>query len=629
MCGIAGIITLNTQDVKSGDLILMSDKIAHRGPDDEGVWVSEDHKVGFAHRRLSIIDLSKGGHQPMVFMNKYTITYNGEVYNFAEERKKLEKTGYKFRSRTDTEVLLALYDKYGIHMLKHLRGMFAFAIYDKQRNVIFLARDRLGKKPLKYYFEGGQFIFSSELKAILTLNFVKTAPNLFSINDYFTYGYIPDTETGFQNIYKLRPGHFMLLNINTRKLTTTRYWKPEFNNKISATKDEWCKSILSKLDESVKFRLVSDVPVGALLSGGVDSSAVVAFMAKHSSKSIKTFTISFPDKRYDETRYARKISKLFNTDHTEIPAKPASIEILPELIYNYEEPFADSSNIVTHLVCSEASKFVKVILNGDGGDENFAGYDRFFRLKRDSIIDKYLNIPNRLLFNLGKSIRCKNPKYRQIMNFLRKSRMPLSSRYVSYNSYFLNSDKVDLFTDTFNAQTSIYNSLNWYEQLFQESNANDRKDAALYADLVSYLPNDLLAKIDIASMSASIEARSPLLDQEFVELACSIPFDLKIKGFSISKHIFKKSLEGIIPDNNLYRPKMGFSIPLSSWFESDLKNYAKDLLLSKSCHLAKIVKQERIKDMLTAHSEQMDFGPKLWSLMSLELWFKTFFPSFS
>lgn len=631
MCGIAGKVYLNHGEIITNkEMTEMAQKIAHRGPDNQGIYISKDKRIGLLNRRLAIIDLTPKGHQPMNFANRYWITFNGEIYNFKGERAILEKEGYKFDSNTDTEVILALYDKYKERCLERLRGMFAFAIYDSYKSTIFLARDRIGKKPLKYYWGGNVFIFASELKAILTQKEVRPSPDWYAIYHYLTYGYVPSPRTGFENIYKLEPGHCLLIDLKKRVLTKRRYWKPDFTQKLDLSEAEWCKKILEELEEATKIRMIADVPVGAFLSGGVDSSSVVATMANLSSKPIKTFTIGFKEAKNDERAYAERIVKLYHTDHTALVAKPESIEeLLPKLVYFYEEPFADSGSIVTYMVCKLASKIVKVVLTGDGGDENFGGYDnRIWRLSRDIRLNNLLSFIRPLGIPITKNLAefTQSHLLKRIEKFLEKSKLPLEYRYVTYNCYFTEEEKKELFQDEF-AKFSNLSKLNSYiiaKKKFRESNANDPRDQALYFDLVSWLPDSQMTKIDIASMSVSLETRSPFLDQKMVELACRIPFDLKVKRAEY-KYILKKAVEKIIPKENIYRKKMGFSIPLSKWFTGDLNNYARKILLSKKSFVHNFIEENHIKTMLSKHTPNADYGPKLWSLLTLELWYKNYF----
>lgn len=628
MCGIAGKVYFTNGQIEAKDLKIMSSKIAHRGPDDEGIFISKDKKVGLVNRRLAIIDLTSAGHQPMFYKERYVITFNGEVYNYRKEKIKLEREGYSFVSGTDTEVILALYDKYKTDCLKYLNGMFAFAIYDTHENIIFLARDRVGVKPLKYFLNEKTLIFSSELKAILTQPEIITNPDFRAIRMYLSYGYVPSPLTGFLGIKKLEPGHFMLIDLKTKLTIKKRYWEPVFSEKLSLSESEWSRKILDTLDESTNLRMIADVPIGSFLSGGTDSSAVVATMARLSKNPIKTFTVIFKDQNMSEAKYANNIVKTYNTDHQELPVNPQSIELLPELAYQYEEPFADASSVITYLVSKLARKYVTVILNGDGGDENFAGYpNRHMRLKRDVDFDNWITKIRPMAVSTLKSLGriSKSKIVQRGTNFFVKSKLPMYRKFVSYNQIFglgeINSlTMADL--DKYDYSEEIYEPV---QKCFDLYKGKDLKDAGLKFDLMYYLPDDLLTKVDIASMAVSLEARSPFLDYKMVELACKIPFALKVKNGE-SKYILKKALEKIVPKENLYRSKMGFTIPLDRWFTGqDFKNYSKSLLLSKNTMVKKYLRVSEIQKMLDFHSIENDFGPKLWSLLSLELWFKSYF----
>ncbi len=605
----------------------MTTSIAHRGPDDEGIFISKDKKVGLGSRRLAIIDLSQRGHQPMTYLNRYTITFNGEIYNFQFEKEKLKKLGYQFNSDSDTEVILALYDKYGKKCLDHLRGMFAFAIYDEVQRTIFLARDRIGKKPLKYFLNDDVLIFASELKAILTQSGVKKIVDYKAIQLYMTYGYTPAPYTGFEGIKKLEPGSYIFINLKSRSFEKIRYWEPMFDHKLNLSEKEWCKKILETLEESTRLRMIADVPVGAFLSGGVDSSGVVATMAGLSTKPIKTFTISFTDSDLNESQHAGRIAKLYKTDHHILPAKPQSTDILPFLAKQYEEPFADASNVVTYMVSEMTRKFVTVALNGDGGDENFAGYpNRYMRLKRDVDYDNWIQdlrpsavVALEALSKMGNLKTVSKAK-----KFFDNAKKPIYERFASYNKIF---DQEEIFKYSKGKLLEEQNNNNPYQivdECFSNFEGKDLKDAGLKFDLMYFLPDQLLAKVDIASMAASLEARSPLLDQNMIELAGTIPFNLKVKHGE-SKYILKKAFEKIVPKENLYRPKVGFTIPLERWFSGKLNSYAESILLSKNTQINELLDKDYIKRMVEDKNKSEDFGPRLWSLMSLELWFRSYF----
>lgn len=622
MCGIAGKAYFkNTKKVITPqELKLMSDAIAHRGPDDKGIFISKDKRVGLANLRLAIIDLSKKGHQPMSYLGRYTITFNGEIYNFQDEKQKLIDLGYKFASGSDTEVILALYSKYGKKCLDRLRGMFALAIYDQVDNTIFLARDRIGKKPLKYLLDDSGIIFASELKAILTQSGVKRVLDYQAIHLYLTYGYTPAPLTGFTGIKKLEPGTYMFINLKNKSVEKKRYWEPRFDQKLYLSETEWCKRILDTLEESTRLRMIADVPIGAFLSGGVDSSGVVAAMAALSAKPVKTFTIAFSDKAFNEAPFAANIAKIYKTDHHVLTAKPASVEILPFLAQQYEEPFADASSVITYMVSQMTRKYVTVALNGDGGDENFAGYpNRYMRLRRDVDYDFWIQNIRPAAAKLLKVI----PKAR---NFFEKASLPLYQRFASYNRIF---GPEELITYTRGKIRELAKSENSYEivnECFKNFAGKDLKDAGLKFDLLYFLPDQLLTKVDIASMAVSLEARSPLLDHKMIELAGSIPFGLKVKN-GISKYIQKKAFEKIVPKENLYRPKVGFGIPLNKWFSGTLNSYAKRILLSPGAQVKEMFDMEYVRKLVEDNNKQEDFGPRLWSLMCLELWLKSYFPN--
>lgn len=619
MCGIAGKAYFNkNKEIFPREIKLMTDSIAHRGPDDEGIFISKNKRVGLGNRRLAIIDLSKNGHQPMHYLNRYTIVSNNEIYNFQEEREKLIKKGYKFESSCDTEVILALYAEYGKGCLEHMRGMFAFAIYDEVEQTLFLARDRIGKKPLKYLLNDDGIIFASELKAILTQKGVKKEIDYDAIQSYLTFGYEPSPLTGFVGIKKLEPGSYMFISIKNKSVEKKRYWEPMFNKKLDLSENQWCSKILDTLEEATRLRMISDVPIGAFLSGGVDSSGVVATMAMLSTKPIKTFTIAFNDEEMDESAHARRIAKMYKTDHHVLVAKPQSTEILPYLAKQYEEPFADASSVVTYMVSQLTKKYVTVALNGDGGDENFAGYpNRYMRLRRDVDYDFWIRnmrpVAARLLGSFPKAKR-----------FLENAKLPLYQRFASYNKIFgpeeLENHSVGRLQEL-SHQNSPYKIL---DECFKQFKGKDSKDAGLRFDLMYFLPDQLLAKVDIASMAVSLEARSPLLDQEMIELACKIPFNLKVKNGE-SKYILKKAFEKIVPRSNLYRTKVGFGVPLNKWFSGKLNNYAKRVLLSKNALINDFFSKDYLKMMVNDRNRTQDFGPRLWALMSLELWMDAYF----
>lgn len=623
MCGITGKIYFNQKSVSKNDIETMNSAIRHRGPDDGDIYISPDKQLGLGHRRLSIIDLSPLGHQPMNYLKRYWIVFNGEIYNFQEKKEKLIRDGYKFKSKSDTEVILALYHKFGVKCLEHLRGMFAFAIYDEKEKTLFCARDRVGKKPFKYYLDDNVFIFASELKAILTQTEYKKEPDYEAIYHYLTLQYVPAPMTGFKGIEKLEPGHFLFLNLKTKEFVKKRYWKLDYREKLDLPENEWKKRILEKLEESVRLRMIADVPLGAFLSGGTDSSAVVGLMSRLSEKKIKTFTIGFNEQKYDESGYAKVVAKKFKTDHTEFRVKPEAVEILPYLVKQYEEPYADSSALPTFYLSRETRKNVTVALNGDGGDENFAGYERYVVQKIGLFYERFKLLNDLLTKPISKITYDIFPNVftERLKRFALSMDMDYRKRFMSYSAYFTEDQKEKMYLNKPNI-----NTYDFMCKFFDDSKSKNRLENTLYSDFASYLPECLLAKVDIATMSVSLEGRSPFLDHEFLEMTAKIPINLKINKFGETKYILKKALEGLVPDEVMYRPKRGFSLPIQEWFKSDLGKYVEKMLISDSSMVCNFLKKDFIKNMIKEHRNgNVNYGNKLWSLLTLELWFKEYF----
>ena len=628
MCGITGKIYLNDKTVSEQDILIMNEKILHRGPDDGGVYISPDQKVGLGHRRLSIIDLSPLGHQPMRYLDRYEIVFNGEIYNFQEKKIELEKDGYIFKSKSDTEVIMVLYDKFGKECLTHLRGMFAFTIYDEQEKTVFCARDRVGKKPFKYYLDENVFIFGSELKAILTQKEYKKEPDYIAIHHYLTLQYCPAPLTGFKDLKKLEPAHYLFVDLKTKKVEKERYWKLDYSQKLNLSEDEWKKRIMQKLEEAVKLRMISDVPLGAFLSGGIDSSAIVALMSKFSKTPVKTFSIGFEEEKYNELKYAKIVAKKFKTDHKEFIVKPDAIKMLPQLVYQYEEPYADSSALPTYYVSKMTREYVTVALNGDGGDENFAGYGRYSVQKFGILYNKFIPFHKKIILPIVKFLATlvKNTFFDRAYIFANTLSQKYNYRYINYIRYFSNELKEKIYTDNFKEKTKNIDSYKIVADKFNEAGAKDKMDQCLYADFSTYLHDDLMAKVDIDSMAVVLEGRSPFLDYEMLELTAKIPFNLKLKGLNNKKYILKETLRGLVPNEVMFRPKMGFGIPIDVWFRGKLKDFAYDTLLSEKAINRGLFKKEAIKDILDEHvNTQINHAYRIWALITLELWFQEYF----
>ena len=636
MCGICGKISLN--GAMSENLIhKMCEVLKHRGPDSEGVEIFNHHNpnragdlrsptrfsVGLGHRRLSVIDLSPAGHQPMSNEDgSIWLVMNGEVYNFPELRESLEKKGHVFKSHTDTEVIIHLYEEKGIDCLNDLRGPFVFAIWDTNKQRLFIARDRIGKKPLFYRYKNQELIFASEVKAILQDHEVKVEVNRSAVTDYLSYGYVPTPESMFKGIMKLPPAHFMVYEKGNIKIE--KYWSLDFSRKIKLSEKEYCDRILELLEEATRIRMISDVPLGAFLSGGIDSSAVVYMMSKLSSRPVKTFSIGFEEQEYSELKFAKIIADRFGTEHKEYIVKPNAIEILPKLVWHYNEPYADSSALPSYYVAKMTRQDVTVALNGDGGDECFGGYERFMAAR----FAEYLKIvPGNLLRSIAdrlpESLGLKDFRTR-LKRFLLMASRPYRERHYNWVNVFRDGEKENLFSEEFKREIGNRSSFYYLNNAFDECKSKDVVDLVMSTDIKTNLLDDLLVKMDIATMANSLEGRSPFLDHKVMEFAASIPSNMKIKGTRL-KYILKKALKNKLPDEILGRGKMGFGVPLDSWFRGELKDYSHEMLLSDKCIKRGYFKREALKSILDRHSSgKVNNGARIWSLLFLELWHRMF-----
>jgi asparagine synthase (glutamine-hydrolysing) len=629
MCGIVGKWNFRTGvPVEHALIRSMAGKIAHRGPDDEGVLVQGALGIGF--RRLAIIDLSPAGHQPMSNEDGTVwIVFNGEIYNYNELRPDLERRGHTFRSRTDTETIVHLYEEYGEQCVNKLRGMFAFAIWDARKEQLFLARDRVGKKPLKYYLGPDGITFASELKAILADPSVPRDIDMEAVDAYLTYQYVPHPRTGFRDIQKLPPAH--TLTIRKGKVELQRYWQLDFSKKETRSEGEWCEAIREKLNEAVKIRLMSDVPLGAFLSGGVDSSAVVAFMAKNSSSPVKTFSIGFREQSHNELPYARLVARMYGTDHTEFIVEPKALEILPKLVYQYEEPYADSSAIPSYYVAQQTRQHVTVALNGDGGDENFAGYPWY---PVHAFASRYALLPKGLQAIIAGGAHLAlhvlpSTATARGWRFARGVGERADQRYLRYMAYFHPDELLPMLRPEHRTRYNRSATEAFLGQYFSRVTSLAPVDQALFVDIATYLPDDLLAKVDIATMAVSLEGRSPFLDHEFMEFAATIPADFKIHRGE-KKYILKRALEGLVPHENLYRKKMGFSVPLVHWFRHELHAYLEETLFARDAFVLTLFQETELRSLLKEHLEgKVDHANRLWSLLTLEMWHRTFFRNYA
>lgn len=625
MCGICGKINLEGSPVDEPLLRRMTSALTHRGPDDEGVYLKQN--VGLGHKRLSIIDLSEHAHQPMCNEDgKVWIVFNGEIYNFPDLRDDLIKRGHSFRSKSDTETIIHLYEEHGVECLTHLRGMFAFAVWDERDQTLFLARDRIGKKPLFYYCDDKTFLFGSEIKAIIADRNILRMPDYTAIHHYLTFQDVPSPWTAFEGIRKLPPAHYMLLK--NGKTEIKRYWKLSYLPKHSLGFDDLKNEIIERLKEAVKIRLISDVPLGAFLSGGIDSSAVVALMSGIMNEPVKTFSIGFKEQAYDELKYARMIAEKYNTDHTEFIVEPNALDVLPKLVWHYNEPFADSSAIPTYYVSKLAREHVKVILNGDGGDENFAGYGRYAANEFSRMIQKFFPVsfakmllPIVMMFPHGGD---QDNFFWRVKRFLQEYIRSPELRNAGWLCNFTTEMKAEMYTQDFSKKVSAADSFDIMMDKYTEAEAASFIDKTLYADVMMYLPDALLVKVDVASMANSLEARSPFLDHQFMEFVAGIPAELKLRGRG-TKYILKQAFSGILPHTVIYRPKMGFGVPIDHWFRNELKGMAYDILLGRGSIERGYFKKKIVKKILDEHvSGKWNWQNHIYNLLMLELWHREF-----
>ncbi|HEX8131714.1 MAG TPA: asparagine synthase (glutamine-hydrolyzing) [Pyrinomonadaceae bacterium] len=628
MCGIVGIVDRRRRALDEAVLGRMCEAIRHRGPDEDGFYHGAG--VGLAMRRLAIIDL-KSGQQPMHNADRTAhIVFNGEIYNYKEVRARLEELGHRFHTDCDTEVIIHAYDEYGAECPKHLRGMFAFAIWDERTEELFLARDRVGKKPLLYALVGDGLVFGSEFSALLEHPQVGREVNREAIHHYLTFMCVPAPLTAYRDIHKLEPGH-TLRYTRDGEIKTERYWQPDFSQKTRMSEEEAGERAVEILREAVRVRLMSEVPLGAFLSGGVDSSAVVALMSEVSSTPVKTFSIGFEEQDFSELHHARRVAEHVGAEHHEFIVRPDAMEVLPTLVEHYGEPYADSSAIPTYYVSRETRRHVTVALNGDGGDECFAGYERYAAMK---LAAKYRGVPGLLREGLIKpavslypTSETRRSRARDLKRFLDAASLPTVERYMRLVSVLDTPAKDALYTDDFRREMQEHKAADFIAPWFAHANGAGLVDASLLADTMTYLPNDLLVKVDIASMAVSLEARSPFLDHHVIEFAASLPENLKLRGLT-SKYLLKRVLAKLLPAENLQRRKMGFGVPIGHWLRGEMQKFLRDTLLSEKALGRGFFKPEAVTRMVELHTRgERDYAHQLWTLLMLELWFARFIDS--
>jgi asparagine synthase (glutamine-hydrolysing) len=621
MCGIAGLVNTHPgQRIEADTIHRMCQAMVHRGPDDEGVYVKDG--TGFGMRRLSIIDLA-GGHQPVFSEDRSVwIVFNGEIYNFPQLRSELLSRGHRFSTHTDTEVIVHLYEEMGRDCVHQLRGMFAFALYDERRRKVLIARDRLGEKPLHYAFNGKQLLFASEIKSILSV-----APELAQIDraalrQYILFGYIPDPATAFLDIKKLPPGH--LLELENGRLSVTQYWDlPEYGTHSPASEEECLEELEHRLAEAVRMRLIADVPLGAFLSGGTDSSTIVALMARSSSRPVKTFSIGFRQADFNEAPYARLVAQRFGTEHHELILEPDVVSSVETLTHSLEEPFGDPSALPTYYVSCLARQHVTVALSGDAGDEVFAGYDRY----RVSLRDRSFRwIPGWTRHLYREHIHKLVPHSVPGRSLSYSISLPWEERYLEDISLQPLHREIGLFSDEFMRPAPGGSSpFDLFRSYIENAPARDPLSSLLYLDSKTYLPADILTKVDRMSMLTSLEARAPMVDHIFVEWATGLTSEWKMRGGE-QKYIFRKLAERVgVPKDTLHRPKQGFALPLVHWTRHELKDLILTVLLEPRTLQRGYLNPDGVRRLLDEHfRRRRNHAGRIWRLLMFELWHRNY-----
>ena len=614
MCGIAGIVRWDGTQVEEGDVRAMCRTMAHRGPDEEGVYLGDG--VGLGMRRLSIIDLD-GGQQPVTNEDRTVwVVFNGEIYNYKELRRQLEQRGHTFRTSSDTETIVHLYEDLGPQCVDRLRGMFALAIWDERRQQILLARDRLGIKPLYYAERNGELLFASELKPILQLRHVDRALNWEAVGHLFTFLATSPDQSIVDGVKKLEPARRAVARRGS-SLRVERYWDVTFDPDERSTEDELVERLRGLLVESVALHQVGDVPVGAFLSGGIDSSSVVATMSPLNRSRIKTFSVGFREESFNELGHAQRVAALHDTDHHHLVLEPDVVSMVEDLAWYLDEPFGDTSAIPTYMVSKLAAEHVKVVLTGDGGDEVFAGYDKYVKEGRERAYDHVPVSLRRAAGAVGNAM----PEGMRGRRFLRHLALDGSRRYLDAQSLFHTDELGKLFQPDAFAQ--LVNHDPWAASLSHLAGDRDWISSAQYGDLQTYLPLDVLTKVDRMTMAHSIEARPPLLDHRLVEFAATIPAHLRLRD-GTTKYLLKRAMRGILPDEIIDRPKQGFAVPLARWFRGPLAGFARDVLLSDSCRQRGFLNTSYVERLLQLHQRGRDLDLQIWTTLSFELWCRRF-----
>ncbi|HEY2547610.1 MAG TPA: XrtA/PEP-CTERM system amidotransferase [Candidatus Acidoferrum sp.] len=623
MCGLTGIFEYQRSPEISKELVhRMNETIVHRGPDDEGIFVGPGIGLGF--RRLSIIDLA-GGHQPISNEDgTIWVMLNGEIYNYPEVRKEMLAKGHTLATRSDTETIVHLYEEYGEGCFARLRGMFAIIIWDSKQRKLLMARDRVGKKPLFYSADKKRVVFGSELKVLLATDGLSREMDPQALSDYFSFGYIPAPKTIYRDVRKVLPGHYVTV-ISDGSLREKSYWDLSFRETDDLSEADWCERIRHELCEATRVRLMSDVPLGAFLSGGLDSSSVVAMMAHSMNQPVTTCSIGFDVPQFDESKYARQVAEQFHTEHHEQVVQPDALGIVDKLAWHYDEPFADSSAIPTYYVSGIARQFVTVALGGDGGDESFAGYRRYLFDAMENRIRARVpaGIRSGVFGPLGRwypGLAWAPRVFRAKATFQSLSRNPLEG-YFNSISIFRPDEKSKLFQKDFQNQLAGYDSIEVLKHYYDRADTEDPLSRIQYVDIKTYLPDDILAKVDRASMAVSLEVRAPLLDHKLMEMVARIPSSMKLRGRE-GKYIFKKAMEPTLSNDILYRSKQGFAVPLAHWFRNELKEMAHEAIFGVKDG---ILAPQYLERIWNEHQRgTFDRSAYLWAALMFRKWQKGF-----
>jgi asparagine synthase (glutamine-hydrolysing) len=617
MCGIAGFINMGINEEDAKQLIdNMCEKIHHRGPNERGTWVENDKALGMT--RLSIIDVP-GGQQPIFNEDRSVlVVFNGEIYNYKELKARLEQLGHQFRTKSDTESIVHAYEEYGDDCVKHLRGMFSFAIWDRNRQRLLLARDRFAKKPLNYYWDGKRFIFGSEIKSILEAG-VEREVNPIALDEYLVYRYVPAPNTMFKNIMKVPPAHIMV--VENGRIETRQYWDLSFVPSCNDDEETAIEHIRELIKDAIKVRLMSEVPLGAFLSGGIDSSLMVGYMSQMIDQPVRTFTIGFDEADFSEVPYARQMAKRFGTDHHEFFVRPNLLDVLPKLAWGYDEPFGDASALSAYYVAKLAKENVSVILAGDGSDELFGGYTHY---QREQAID---HIPGWARQAVG-TASLLMPDGMRGKRRMRSLTADLPTRYVQGTMVFPVGTRERMYRSDYFEQLRDHNPYVRQTSQFQKVRNLDVVSQMQYVDSRNYLIDDIMVKVDKACMLNSLEVRAPFMDQYLAEYVASLPVSYRVNNGKL-KYLLKKAASEILPPEILNRKKQGFSVPLKYWFRGELSGFVHDTLESKQARERGIFNPQFVHHLLETHKSNraVDHSSSIWVMLCLELWFRAYIDS--